>query len=158
MQPTVLVSACLLGEKVRYDGGDNWQQHPLLAQLHQQQRIVPFCPECAGGLPTPRPPAEQQGARVITIDGADVTAEFQLGAQLALHTAQARGVVMAILKARSPSCGVAQIYDGSFSKRLIVGDGVTAACLQAAGIAVFSELQLDDASRWLAAYEASCEP
>lgn len=157
MQAKVLVSACLLGELVRYDGGHNLQQHPLLAQLREQQRLVPFCPECAGGLQTPRPPAEQQGERVLTINGDDVTAAFQSGAELALQTAKAQGVVMAILKARSPSCGIAQIYDGSFSKTLIDGEGVTAARLQAAGIVTFSELQLLQASQWLAVYDASCE-
>ncbi|QSX33359.1 DUF523 domain-containing protein [Shewanella avicenniae] len=150
----VLVSACLLGSAVRYDGRDNLIAHPLLQQLQTQQRLVSFCPECAGGLSTPRAPAEQQGNRVVTVAGKDVTAKFELGADLAVQTAQRQQVVMAVLKAKSPSCGVGQIYDGSFSKTLVNGDGVMAARLQAAGISTFSELQLTEASAWLANYDA----
>lgn len=150
----VLVSACLLGQQVRYDGGDNLLQHPLLTQLAAQQRIVAFCPECAGGLPTPRKPAEQQGERVVCADGEDVTAAFVRGAELAVAAAQSQGVVMALLKARSPSCGVGQVYDGSFSRTLVNGDGLTAMRLQAIGIKTFSELQLPQAMAWLTAVDA----
>ncbi|KFZ36764.1 hypothetical protein HR45_14165 [Shewanella mangrovi] len=153
----VLVSACLLGQRVRYDGGDNRLQHPLLTQLSHEQRIVPFCPECAGGLATPREPAEQRGTQVITRSGRDVTAEFHRGAELALQVAQQHDVVMALLKARSPSCGVGSIYDGQFQRQLIAGNGVTAARLQAAGIKTFSEEQLAQASAWLAVYDAAAE-
>lgn len=144
----ILVSACLMGEKVRYDGNDNLLQHPLMQRWQQEQRLLMICPEVAGGLSVPRAPAEQIGTRIITCDGADVTAAFQRGAWRAQRLAQQQGVVMAILKARSPSCGVGQIYDGSFSRRLIAGDGVTAAALRQLGIAVFSELQLDAAAAW----------
>lgn len=144
----ILVSACLMGEKVRYDGNDNLLQHPLMQRWQQEQRLLMICPEVAGGLSVPRAPAEQIGTRIITFDGADVTAAFQRGAWRAQQLAQQQGVVMAILKARSPSCGVGQIYDGSFSRRLIAGDGVTAAALRQLGIAVFSELQLDAAAAW----------
>jgi uncharacterized protein YbbK (DUF523 family) len=144
----ILVSACLMGEKVRYDGNDNLLQHPLMQRWQQEQRLLMICPEIAGGLSVPRAPAEQIGTRIITFDGADVTAAFQRGAWRAQQLAQQQGVVMAILKARSPSCGVGQIYDGSFSRRLIAGDGVTAAALRQLGIAVFSELQLDAAAAW----------
>jgi len=144
----ILVSACLMGEKVRYDGNDNLLQHPLIQRWQQEQRLLMICPEVAGGLSVPRAPAEQIGTRIITCDGADVTAAFQRGAWRAQRLAQQQGVVMAILKARSPSCGVGQIYDGSFSRRLIAGDGVTAAALRQLGIAVFSELQLDAAAAW----------
>lgn len=144
----ILVSACLMGEKVRYDGNDNLLQHPLIQRWQQEQRLLMICPEVAGGLSVPRAPAEQIGTRIITCDGADVTAAFQRGAWRAQRLAQQQGVVMAILKARSPSCGVGQIYDGSFSRRLIAGDGVTAAALRQLGITVFSELQLDAAAAW----------
>jgi uncharacterized protein YbbK (DUF523 family) len=144
----ILVSACLMGEKVRYDGNDNLLQHPLMQRWQQEQRLLMICPEVAGGLSVPRAPAEQIGTRIITCDGADVTAAFQRGAWRAQRLAQQQGVVMAILKARSPSCGVGQIYDGSFSRRLIAGDGVTAVALRQLGIAVFSELQLDAAAAW----------
>lgn len=144
----ILVSACLMGEKVRYDGNDNLLQHPLMQRWQQEQRLLMICPEVAGGLSVPRAPAEQIGTRIITCDGADVTAAFQRGAWRAQQLAQQQGVVMAILKARSPSCGVGQIYDGSFSRRLIAGDGVTAAALRQLGITVFSELQLDAAAAW----------
>lgn len=144
----ILVSACLMGEKVRYDGNDNLLQHPLMQRWQQEQRLLMICPEVAGGLSVPRAPAEQIGTRIITCDGADVTVAFQCGAWRAQQLAQQQGVVMAILKARSPSCGVGQIYDGSFSRRLIAGDGVTAAALRQLGITVFSELQLDAAAAW----------
>ncbi|WP_133040076.1 DUF523 domain-containing protein [Shewanella fodinae] len=144
----ILVSACLMGEKVRYDGNDNLLQHPLMQRWQQEQRLLMICPEVAGGLSVPRAPAEQIGTRIITCDGADVTTAFQRGAWRAQQLAQQQGVVMAILKARSPSCGVGQIYDGSFSRRLIADDGVTAAALRQLGIAVFSELQLDAAAAW----------
>ncbi|MBO1271011.1 DUF523 domain-containing protein [Shewanella sp. 4t3-1-2LB] len=144
----ILVSACLMGEKVRYDGNDNLLQHPLIQRWQQEQRLLMICPEVAGGLSVPRAPAEQIGTRIITCDGADVTTAFQRGAWRAQQLAQQQGVVMAILKARSPSCGVGQIYDGSFSRRLIADDGVTALALRQLGIAVFSELQLDAAAAW----------
>lgn len=144
----ILVSACLMGEKVRYDGNDNLLQHPLMQRWQQERRLLMICPEVAGGLSVPRAPAELIGTRIITCDGADVTDAFQRGAWRAQQLAQQQGVVMAILKARSPSCGVGQIYDGSFSRRLIAGDGVTAAALRQLGIAVFSELQLDAAAAW----------
>ncbi|HLV59896.1 MAG TPA: DUF523 domain-containing protein, partial [Fredinandcohnia sp.] len=115
-------------------------------------RVVPLCPEVAGGLPVPRPPAEIQGgdgrdvlagrARVATREG-DVTAFFLAGAEAALAAARAHGVVAAVLKERSPSCGVRQVYDGSFSGQRRSGMGVTAARLEAAGIPVFSEAELD---------------
>ncbi|QUN05631.1 DUF523 domain-containing protein [Shewanella yunxiaonensis] len=148
MNDKILVSACLMGEKVRYDGQDNLLNDPRMALWRQQQRLVVMCPEIAGGLATPRAPAEQLGVRVLTVDGEDVTEAFQRGAMQTINLARQQQVVMAILKARSPSCGVGQVYDGSFSRHLKVGDGVTAAALKSAGIAVFSELELDAAATW----------
>ena len=145
----LLVSACLLGQKVRYDGTDKDRREASLNELIAQNRVVAICPEVAGGLPVPRLPAEIQNgdggdvlneqARVVDLSGQDVTAEFVSGAQQALALAQQHNIRAAILKARSPSCGNAQIYDGMFSKRLIEGRGVTAALLERHGIKVFNE-------------------
>ena len=145
--PLLLVSACLLGIPCRYDGGScpNDQLQALAAQGH----VLPLCPEVLGGLPTPRPPAEIQGgdggdvlkgrARVVNIEGKDVTAEFLAGAQRTLRLARRWNINEAILKARSPSCGVGQIYDGSFNEQLVDGDGVTVALLKREGLIVKSE-------------------
>lgn len=156
--PKVLVSACLLGQPVRYDGRSSG--HPDLLQLWQQQgRVVPLCPEVAGGLPTPRPPAEIPGgqggavldgeARVVTVQGEDVSAEFLAGARLALELVRRHGIRVAVLKSGSPSCGNRQVYDGAFSGSKIDGEGVTSALLRREGVQVFSELELEAAARAL---------
>jgi uncharacterized protein YbbK (DUF523 family) len=147
----ILVSACLLGEPVRYNGKSVPAPHPAIDRWLAEGRIVPLCPELAGGLPVPRPPAERQGERVITIDGADVTAEFTLGAERALETALRQGVRIAILKENSPSCGSGFINDGTFSHVRIRGRGVAAERLAAAGIALFSEHEIDAAAAHLEA-------
>jgi len=146
----LLVSACLVGIPCRYDGGSC--PHDQLQALAARGGVLPFCPEVGGGLPTPRPPAEIQGgdggdvlegqARVVNVEGKDVTAEFLAGAREALRIARRWGVQEAVLKARSPSCGVGQIYDGSFSGRLVEGDGVTTALLKREGIIVKSEEEM----------------
>ena len=99
-----------------------------------------------GGLATPRPPAERLGDRVITREGADVTAQYAAGAQTAVQLARLLGCTQAVLKARSPSCGAGAIYDGTFTGTLVPGDGVTAAALQAAGVTVYTEEELDNLS------------
>lgn len=148
----LLVSACLLGQPVRYDGESNANKVNQLAeqlrQWQQQGRIIAVCPEVAGGLTTPRPAAEIQGgdghdvldgkAKVITTQGDDVTTEFIKGAQQTLALAQKYHAMAALLAARSPSCGVGQIYDGEFQRQLTQGDGVTVALLQRHGIQCFS--------------------
>ncbi|RJG49450.1 DUF523 domain-containing protein [Motilimonas pumila] len=139
----VLVSACLLGAPVRYDGTSKAVQHPLLSRWQQEGRLIALCPEQAGGLSTPRAPAERQGERVITVQGQDVTAAFLRGAQHALSTCLRHNISFAILKENSPSCGVTQAYDGSFQGQLVTGEGVTTALLRQHGIAVFSEQQLE---------------
>lgn len=152
------MSACLLGQPVRYDGRSSG--HPDLLQLWQQQgRVVPLCPEVAGGLPTPRPPAEIPGgqggavldgeARVVTVQGEDVSAEFLAGARLALELVRRHGIRVAVLKSGSPSCGNRQVYDGTFSGSKIDGEGVTSALLRREGVQVFSELELEEAARAL---------
>ncbi|MFP5522375.1 2-thiouracil desulfurase family protein [Peptococcus simiae] len=133
----ILVSACLLGEPCRYDGRDNGL--PAVRALADRFTLCPICPEVAGGLPIPRPPAERQGRAVRTAAGEDVTAAYRLGAAKALALARDRGIRLAILKAKSPSCGRGQVYDGTFSRRLVPGDGVTTETLKAEGIQVFTE-------------------
>ncbi|WP_047153162.1 DUF523 domain-containing protein [Aneurinibacillus tyrosinisolvens] len=142
-----IVSACLMGCQCRYDKKDNRVEQ--IEQLVKEGKAVPVCPEQLGGLPTPRPPAEIVGgdgfdvldgkARVIDDRGNDVTADFIQGAQQALRIAQTAGAAEAVLKERSPSCGSAAIYDGTFSKTKRTGVGVTAALFIRNGIAVTSE-------------------
>jgi uncharacterized protein YbbK (DUF523 family) len=133
----ILVSACLAGAPCRYNG--RGFICPSVAALVAAGKAIAVCPEVLGGLSTPRPPAEIVAGRVVTVVGEDVTAAYQAGAQLALKLASKAGCRTAILKARSPSCGCGQIYDGSFSGRLIPGDGVFAALLKQAGIVVQTE-------------------
>lgn len=135
----ILVSACLLGACCKYSGGNNRCSALLDALRTGGHTAVPVCPEIYGGLPTPRPPAERQGDRVVTQAGADVTAQYRKGAAEALAMARLNGCQAAILKANSPSCGCGTIYDGSFSHRKVSGDGVAAQVLKAAGITVYTE-------------------
>lgn len=133
----LLVSACLLGERCRYDGRAS--ESPAVQALGKRFELVPVCPEVLGGLTTPRLPVERRGLRVVRSDGADVSAAFRLGAERTLAVARERNVAAAILKSRSPSCGVGRIYDGTFSGRLRDGDGITAEWLRCAGIPLFDE-------------------
>jgi uncharacterized protein YbbK (DUF523 family) len=155
----ILVSRCLLGHRVRYDGGASWP-FDLLEQWIEEGRVVPLCPEVAGGLPTPRAAAEIPGgqggqvldgiAAVITTDGEDVSAQFLEGARQALELVQKHGIRVAVLKANSPSCGNLLTYDGTFSGVKVNGEGVTAALLKRHGVRVFSELELLQAAQALA--------
>lgn len=143
----ILVSACMLGDNVRYDGGNHLIKHPIIQRWKQEGRLVTICPEIAGGLPTPRPPAETQckfPIFITTRDGKDVTPEFLTGAEKALEMARRENVACALMKAKSPSCGNKRIYDGNFTNTLIEGSGVAAAELIRNGIPVFSEKELDD--------------
>ncbi len=154
----ILISACLVGQKVRYDGQAS-RGDEQISVWQAQGRLVPICPEVSGGLGVPRPAAEVVdgtgedvlvgAARLMTADGVDVTEAFVAGARQALKVAQKHGVVMAILKARSPSCGSSTIYDGTFSGKKRDGMGVTAALLRSEGIAVFSDEELEKAARFL---------
>jgi uncharacterized protein YbbK (DUF523 family) len=158
----ILVSACLLGQPVRYDGGSHGPFDQLQA-WQAEGRLVPLCPEVAGGLPTPRPPAEIPGGSgrqalagrvpVLNVHGLDVSEAFRTGAETALRLVRERHIRLAVLKARSPSCGNRQNYDGSFSGTLIDGEGVTAAALRQAGVQVFNENELDAAAEALRALE-----
>ncbi len=140
-----LVSACLLGENCKYSGGSNRNEDVILwkNRLEREKRaeFIPICPEVMGGLPTPRVPAEINGARVITRDGRDVTAEYREGAEKALMLAKQYGCQAAVLKERSPSCGSGAVYDGTFSGILTEGDGITASLLKAHGVIVVGESQ-----------------
>lgn len=162
MEPSmnkVLVSACLLGSPVRYDGRDLQSTDAILSQWLREDRVVSFCPEVAGGLPTPRPPAEivggdgrnllQEQARVLDCNGRDVSAFFLNGARQALVLCQSYRIRVAVLTERSPSCGSSQIYDGSFSGHKIPGQGVTTALLEQHGIRVFNQHQLAQAAEYL---------
>lgn len=139
----ILVSSCLLGEPCRYDGKS--KPVPALERLQAEGHVlIPACPEVLGGLPTPRAPAEvQPDSRVVDREGEDVTEAYRTGAELALERAQAEGCTLAILKANSPSCGSRQIYDGSFSRTRIPGQGLTARLFVQAGIPVLDEEQID---------------
>jgi uncharacterized protein YbbK (DUF523 family) len=164
----VLVSACLLGEKVRYNGAAATSDDALLAQWVDEGRVVPFCPEVAGGLGIPRPAAEivrgcgedvlAGTASVVTRESDDVTDHFLRGAHLALAAARSHGVRLAILKDGSPSCGSDAIYDGTFSGRRREGRGVSAALLERHGVRVFSEARIAEAAAYLAALEDSPLP
>ena len=135
---TILVSACLLGLPCRYDG----QSVPcpaLVKAAEKGVRLIPFCPEIYGGLPTPRPASERRGERVVNNLGGDVTDAYRRGAEAALALYRALGCDCALLKERSPSCGAGTIYDGTFTGALISGDGVTAELFRAAGVPVYGE-------------------
>lgn len=138
----ILISACLLGQYCRYDG--KTKVYPQVQALigRDDIHLIPVCPEQCGGLATPRPAAERQGKRVVTANGSDVTAQYQRGAEAALYWARLFHCTKAILKEKSPSCGHGQIYDGTFSRTLTVGDGVTAALLRAEGLEIIGESDL----------------
>lgn len=167
MTHKLLISRCLLGHRVRYDGGAS-DPYAQLAQWQAEGRVIALCPEVAGGLPTPRAAAEIPGgqgvevlggmASVITATGEDVTEAFVSGAHQALELVQQHGIRIAILKANSPSCGNRLTYDGSFSGVKVEGQGVTAALLTRAGVQVFSELELEEAAKALAALSCATNP
>ena len=148
MKRKILISACLVGEKVKYDGGDNALHVKRIEEWREEGVLVPLCPEVLGGLSVPRFACEVVlgEKRVINTLGEDVTEAFFKGAHEALRIAKDEGVVMAILKARSPSCGKDTIYDGTFSHTKVNDSGITCKLLQEEGIAVFSEEELEEAS------------
>lgn len=155
----ILVSACLMGFKIRYNGSEKAQIVETLARWQQEQRLVVHCPELAAGLPTPRPPAEifaadgkdvmQERARIIENTGQDVTEHYQLAAWMALRAAQESGCTAALLTDGSPTCGSQFIYDGSFSGQRKSGMGVAASLLSEHGIKVFADTQLAELMAWI---------
>lgn len=138
--PLYLVSACLCGIACRYDGRSTGVEK--LVRLCDAGLGLAVCPEVAGGLLVPRAPCELQFGRAVTGAGLDCTPEYQKGAQYALELAQRHGITRAILKEKSPSCGSSLIYDGTFNRNLIEGEGLTTAWLRRHGIMVFSENDL----------------
>ncbi len=164
----ILVSSCLVGRRVRYDGAAKPVDADLFERWRAEGRLVPFCPEVSGGLAVPRPPAEIVGgdghdvldgtARVRTAAGEDVTAEFLRGAELALDAARRSGARIALLKEGSPSCGSSRVYDGTFTGTSMPGEGVTTALLERAGIRVFSENDLPAVDAFLRSMETNETP
>jgi uncharacterized protein YbbK (DUF523 family) len=155
----ILISACLVGQKVRYDGQDKPLASPLLQKWQDEGRLVPICPELLAGLGVPRAPAEirVEGTGQIVRDqaGTDMTDAFMWGAQSALSVAARQNCRFAILTDGSPSCGSSFIYDGSFSGQRIPGKGITTALLEASGIQVFAQTALDQLAKALAETDAA---
>lgn len=160
----ILVSACLLGRPVRYDGGSKPVGDPLLLRWRDEGRLVAACPEMLGGLPTPRPAAELEAgataadvlaglAAVRTEAGDDVTEAFLSGARATLELARETGCRLALLQDRSPSCASLERHDGGFSGRMVADPGVTTALLEEQGISVYGPARLDDLARHLAALD-----
>ena len=138
----ILISACLLGVKCRYDG--KGKEYAVMGALPESIRLIPVCPEQLGGLSTPRPKAEIKAGRVINIEGTDVTNAFRRGAEEVLRMAELFGCRFAILKENSPSCGKDRIYNGDFSGVIVSGDGICAELLCQHGVKVFGESQIDE--------------
>ena len=137
----VLVSACLLGENCKYNGKNN-RSEALIRRL-QGHHVIPVCPEVLGGLGVPRSCVELRNGRAVDCNGRDVDAAFRTGVEKALRQIEGQAVDLAVLQSRSPTCGVKQIYDGSFSRRLIDGQGLLAAALTARGVRVVDVEDLD---------------
>ncbi|MCK5854784.1 MAG: DUF523 domain-containing protein [Sulfurovaceae bacterium] len=135
----LLISACLMGENVKYNGKNNRIE---LGKLKERYELVPFCPEVEGGLPTPRAPSEIVSfspLKLLNIEGKEVTKAFLLGAEKTVNLAKEEKITKALLKANSPSCSSTFVYDGSFGAQLVEGKGVTTMMLEEIGIEVFDE-------------------
>ncbi len=156
----ILVSACLVGAKVRYDGADNWCDNTIIGKWIAQGRVVTVCPEVASGCPVPRPPVEivgEQGgagvfkgmSRILTQEKVDLSYMFVKGAEIALNLALQENIRIAVLKSRSPSCGSSKIYDGSFSGAIVEGDGVTVSLLRQNRIEIYTEEEIFQAAERL---------
>lgn len=138
----ILVSACLLGENCKYNGGNN--KNEAVIKLGEKHTLIPICPETFACLPTPRVPSEIKDGKVYSKDGKDLTNEFSDGAEKSLYIAEESGCQVAVLKEKSPSCGFGRIYDGSFSGKLIHGNGITAQLLYEHGIKIYGESKIDE--------------
>ena len=138
----LLISECLCGVGCRYDGDHN--QIDCLEKLKSLYNLIPVCPEVMGGLSTPRPPAERIGNSIQTENGIDVTEQFKRGAELALAIAIDKNCLCALLKAKSPSCGYGEIYDGTFTRTLVNGTGVTSELLLQHNIQIYTEKNVQD--------------
>ena len=140
MREKILISACLVGINCKFNGENNLLNKDVLDEISKRFHLLFVCPEVYGGLSTPREPAEMKnGVVVCKFSGKDVSENFKNGAEICLRIAKLNGCKKAILKSKSPSCGSGQIYDGSFGKRLISVDGITAKLLKENEILVYSE-------------------
>lgn len=137
MSVPIIISACLLGEACRFDG--QGKERPDLLELLRDRTLISVCPEVEGGLPTPRPPAEIIGDHVLRENGEDVTSQFIKGSEFCRDKGISEEVTLAILKSRSPACGCGQVYDGSFTKTLVEGDGIFTRTLKNTGIKCISD-------------------
>ena len=140
----ILISACLIGDKCKYNGESNALDSSLINALLEKYELVPFCPEVGGGLPTPRVPSERREDRVVNKNNKDVTKNFLIGAERALDLCLYLNIKVAILKDNSPSCGSTRIYNGRFENRLIKGEGVTTELLRRKGIRIISENEIEE--------------
>ena len=136
------VSACLVGKNTKYDGGNNYNKYVM--EYLKDKEVVLICPEVFGGLPTPRIPSEQLNDKVINSKNEDVTKQFVDGAQEALKRLQQQNVNVVILKERSPSCGYKKVYDGTFSKTIIDGNGVFAKLAIENGFIIYTESDIEN--------------
>ena len=141
MKEKILVSACLLGINCKYDGTNSLNEKVL--DYIKDKEVIPICPEILGGLSTPRPPSEIISDKVVNNEQKDVTKEYRKGAEESLKLAKLFKVKKALLKAKSPSCGCGKIYDGTFTKTLIDGDGITTQLFKENNIEVITEIDLD---------------
>lgn len=137
----LLVSGCLLGKNTKYNGKNNYI--PLIEKIKEKYNIIVICPEVMGGLSIPRDPSEISGNKVINNKMKDVTFEYNKGAKIALELAIKNNCKKALLKEKSPSCGVNYIYDGTFSGNIICGMGITTKILVSNNIDVYSENEID---------------
>jgi len=136
----IIVSACLAGVECRYNG--QAFPIPMVMDMVKKGQAIPLCPEILGKLPIPRPSAEQCDGKIFASDGHDVTDQYVAGAKIALEIAKLVGCKTAILKSKSPTCGCGTIYDGTFSGKLIEGDGVFSGMLKQEEIEVYTEKEV----------------
>ena len=135
------VSACLVGKNTKYDGKNNY--NPYVIEFLKDKEYITICPEVFGGLPTPRIPSEQINNKVINAIGEDVSKQFNDGAIISLNKLKEAGINIVILKERSPSCGYKKVYDGTFSKTLVNGNGVFASLAVENGFTIYTESDIE---------------
>ena len=142
MKEKLLISACLLGRNCKYNGGNNYV--PLTEELKERYDLVPVCPEAFGLLPIPHDPSERVGDKVLSKSGEEVTQAFRKGAEKTLAVVEKEGVRLAVLKERSPSCGCGSIYDGTFTGKVVPGNGVAAELLLQHGVTIYGESRIGE--------------
>lgn len=137
----IMVSACLLGRNCKYSGGNN--RNEAVIRYLQDKEYIPVCPEVEAGMPVPRPPVEIRDGRVVSIEGKDLDAVYRKGVSKVMEILEKEDIGLAILKAKSPTCGVHEIYDGTFTGKKIPGQGILAQALQKAGIPIVDEKDVE---------------